>query len=96
MSLTPTFNRHWVGQTWLFDLQASYEFGSNSGQSQASWSERLHNGWGTWRNLLNGAKFTVGCNNVFDHDPPQSNDNFPRFIYDTTGRFVYFSLTKTF
>lgn len=89
-------NRHWVGQTWFFDLQASYEFGSNSGQSQATWSDRLHNGWGTWRNLLNGAKFTVGCNNVFDHDPPRSNDNFPRYIYDTTGRFIYGSVTKTF
>lgn len=90
-------NPHWVdGQTWLFDLQASYENASNSGQSQASWQERLHNGWGTWRNLLNGTKFTVGCNNVFDHDPPHANNNFPRFIYDTSGRFIYVSLTKKF
>jgi hypothetical protein len=89
-------NPHWVGQTWLFDLQASYEFWSNSTQPRASWSERLHSRWGTWRNLLSGAKLTVGCNNVFDHDPPQPNNNFPRFIYDTSGRFIYFSLTKKF
>jgi len=39
---------------------------------------------------------TVGVNNLFDHDPPHAKDNFPRFIYDTSGRFIYASLTKTF
>ena len=95
-SWAPTVNPHWVGQTWLFDLQASYEFWSNSRSHKQAGPERFHNGWGTWRNLLNGVKLTVGCNNLFDHDPPQSNDNFPRFIYDTSGRFIYFSLTKKF
>ena len=96
MSWTPTSTPIGWGRAWLFDLQASYEFWSNSTPPQASWQERFHNGWGTWRNLLNGVKLTVGCNNLFDHDPPQSNDNFPRFIYDTSGRFIYFSLTKKF
>jgi len=39
---------------------------------------------------------TDGVNNIFNHDPPQSNDNFPRFIYDPTGRFVYFTVKKKF
>jgi len=94
--LDANYNHHWVGQTWLFDLQASYAFGSNSWQPQTSRPGRFHKGWPTWRTLLNGAKLTVGCNNVFDHDPPKSNDNFPRFIYDSTGRFVYASVTEKF
>lgn len=88
-------DEHWVRQTWFFDLQASYEFGNKS-NSPTSSSERFSNGWPTWRYLLDGAKITIGINNIFDHDPPQSNDNFPRFIYDTTGRFVYLSVTKKF
>jgi iron complex outermembrane receptor protein len=84
---------HYVSQTWLFDLQASYEFETHS---SPNWSERLHHGWPTWRYLLDHTKLTVGVNNVFDHDPPHSVDNFPRFIYDTSGRFIYARLTKTF
>lgn len=83
-------------QTWFFDLQASYEFGTKSGASIAGGSESFHNSWATWRCLLDGTRLTVGINNLFDHDPPHSNDNFPRFIYDPTGRFVYASLTKKF
>jgi outer membrane receptor protein involved in Fe transport len=86
-------NRHWVGQTWLFDLQASYEFET---KSHATRAKRFHNGRSKWRCLLDGTKLTVGLNNLFDYDPPRSNDNFPRFIYDTTGRFIYGSVAKTF
>ena len=82
-------NEHWVRQTWFFDLQASYDF-------QTKAEPRFHNGWPTWRYLVEGTKITVGVNNVFDRAPPRSNDNFPRYIYDTTGRFVYVSLTKKF
>ena len=46
--------------------------------------------------LLDHTKLTVGVNNLFDHDPPASNDNFPRYIYDTSRRFIYASLTRTF
>jgi len=84
---------HWVKQLWLFDLQASYEFGKIS---STIWAERFHNGWPTSRFLLDQTKFTVGINNIFNTDPPRSNDNFPRFIYDPTGRFVYVSVTKKF
>ena len=58
---------HWVGQTWFFDLQASYEFGTTS---PSKLGERFHYGWGTWRNLLERRKITVGGNNLFDHDRP--------------------------
>ena len=52
----------------------------------------------TWKRLLNGTTITLGCNNVFGHDPPTaaSRTNYADFIYDSTGRFVYLSLTKRF
>ncbi|MBA2742920.1 MAG: TonB-dependent receptor [Chthoniobacterales bacterium] len=84
---------HWVAQTWFFDVQASYEFGT---KSPSSWAKRFHNGWPTWRYLLDQTTITLGANNIFDHDPPRSNDNFPRFIYDPTGRFIYASVKKNF
>jgi iron complex outermembrane recepter protein len=86
-------NEHWVKQTWFFDVQASYEFGT---KSPGSWAERFHNAWPTWRYLLDQTTITLGVNNIFDHDPPRSRDNFPRFIYDPTGRFIYASLKKNF
>jgi len=52
--------------------------------------------------LLRGTIFTIGCNNVFDQDPPQAfgedgnGQNYPGFTYDSTGRFVYARLTKKF
>jgi iron complex outermembrane receptor protein len=84
---------HWVKQTWFFDVQASYEFGTIS---PSNYAERFHNGWPTWRYLFDQTTITLGVNNIFDHDPPRSNDNFPRFIYDPTGRFIYASVTKRF
>ena len=51
-----------------------------------------------WKNLINGTTVTLGCNNVFGHDPPDAiaNANYADFLYDSTGRFVYVSLTKKF
>ncbi len=52
--------------------------------------------------LLRGTVVTVGCNNVFDDDPPFASGEggnsvgYPGFTYDSTGRFVYFRLTKKF
>jgi iron complex outermembrane receptor protein len=52
--------------------------------------------------LLRGTIITIGCNNVFDHDPPQAfgedgnGQNYPGFTYNSTGRFVYARLTKKF
>ncbi len=49
-----------------------------------------------WRLALKGTSVTIGCTNVFDHDPPESFTNYPRSIYDPTGRFIYVSVTKKF
>ena len=52
-----------------------------------------------WKMLLNNTKITLGCNNVFGHDPPDAltnSANYPGFLYDATGRFIYASVTKKF
>ena len=51
-----------------------------------------------WKRLLNNTTLTIGCNNVFGHDPPDAatSTNYAEFLYDPTGRFVYVSLTKRF
>jgi iron complex outermembrane receptor protein len=52
--------------------------------------------------LLRGTILTVGCNNVFDKDPPKAYGEggnavgYPGFTYDATGRFIYVKLTKKF
>jgi iron complex outermembrane recepter protein len=52
--------------------------------------------------LLRGSIITIGCNNVFDQDPPQAfgedgnGQNYPGFTYNSTGRFVYARFTKKF
>lgn len=102
--LTAFGNEHWVRQTWLFDLQASYNFrftSSGEGPPVQTSKEEVRapetgSGFSMWRRLVDGTIVTVGCTNLFDQDPPRANDNFPRFIYDPTGRFVYLSVTKKF
>ena len=51
-----------------------------------------------WKRLLNGTTVTLGCNNVFGHDPPDAftGSKYADFLYDSTGRFVYVSLRKKF
>jgi hypothetical protein len=55
-----------------------------------------------WTRLLRGTIITVGCNNIFDHDPPMAwgeggnGVGYPGFTYDATGRFAYIRLTKKF
>ena len=55
-----------------------------------------------WQRVLNGTTITLGCNNIFGVDPPQAygwggnTTNYPGFLYDATGRFVYLQLTKKF
>lgn len=76
---------HYVKETWFFDVQGSYKF---------SFASRAK----AWKRLLNRTTVTLGCNNVFGHDPPRANtiSNYADFTYDSTGRFVYVSLTKEF
>ncbi len=55
-----------------------------------------------WKQVLNGTTITIGCNDIFGTDPPRayggggSGTNYPGFLYDSTGRFVYVQLTKKF
>ena len=55
-----------------------------------------------WKQVLNGTQITIGCNDIFGQDPPRAYGfggnptNYPGFLYDSTGRFVYVQLTKKF
>ncbi|MEP6808917.1 MAG: TonB-dependent receptor plug domain-containing protein [Chthoniobacterales bacterium] len=103
-------NIHDVAHRWLFDLQASYDFSvlANKESAQNSDSKSVkavasvQSGMSFWDHLLNGTTVTVGCNNLFDKDPPFSSGQggnsvgYPGFTYDSTGRFVYVRLTKKF
>lgn len=107
----PDLNPRSVDERWLFDLQASYDFSAlvtrttattdyskNSKSTEATVSNDLTFG----QRLLDGTRITVGCNNVFDTDPPFASGQggnavgYPGFTYDATGRFVYIRLTKKF
>ena len=103
---------HYVSQTFLFDLQASYEFNSEgrveskpvAGYSKESKGapETVPVSTGLWSEVSKGLTLTLGCNNIFDRDPPQAfgeggnSVGYPGFTYDATGRFVYARLTKKF
>jgi outer membrane receptor protein involved in Fe transport len=102
-----------VERRWLFDLQASYDFSalvakssdtapSYSKDGKTTVSTAAPSEMSIWDHFLNGTTFTVGCNNVFDKDPPFASgqggngSGYPGFTYDSTGRFVYVRLTKKF
>jgi len=105
---------HYVKETWFFDVRASYRFllpsppqavAGYAKDTNSSGKERPPQGNATaqmanctWQRLLNDTTITLGCNNVFGHDPPTAaaTANYADFLYDSTGRFVYLSLTKRF
>ncbi len=105
-------NDHDVAHRWLFDLQASYDFGALVSKSAATGGYSKDDKGGApalasaemsvWDRLLKGTIFTVGVNNIFDKDPPFSSGQggnavgYPGFTYDSTGRFVYVRVTKKF
>ena len=66
--------------------------------AESATTQTANYGLPTWKRILNGSTVTLGCNNVFGHDPPDANTptNYADFAYDSTGRFVYVSLTKKF
>jgi len=106
---------HWVSQTWIFDLQASYTFlfpqrvenrpvagyskGPGTPQKDSALTEA---GLPLWMTLLHDTRLTIGCNNVFDQDPPfasgqgGNSTGYPGYTYDATGQFVYVRLSKKF
>jgi iron complex outermembrane recepter protein len=101
-----------VDRRWLFDLQASYDFGalvhetsegpSTAKDSKGTVSTSASGKLSFWDTFLKGTTFTIGCNNVFDTDPPFASGQggnsvgYPGFTYDATGRFYYVRLTKKF
>jgi outer membrane receptor protein involved in Fe transport len=73
-----------VDSYYQLDMQLSYEIGK--AREEKSWCD--------------GTRFTVGCNNITDNDPPliasSFEDNTDKSTYDLLGRFVYFELSKKF
>lgn len=115
--LDPNLVPRHVEYTIRLDLQASYDFttlipvenkpvpgyskdpGKGVSTAEVS-SSPVSKSIGT--RLLDGTILTVGCNNLFDDDPPFASGEggnavgYPGFTYDATGRFVYVRLTKKF
>jgi iron complex outermembrane receptor protein len=81
-----TGNAFRVDNTMIYDLQVSYKLFPAKSRGDSSWFSDL--------------KLTVGCNNLFDQDPPfvadggNNSNNYPGFLYNNTGQFVYFGLEK--
>ncbi|PYI90203.1 MAG: hypothetical protein DME97_18115 [Verrucomicrobia bacterium] len=108
----PDGNTRNVDRRWLFDLQASYDFGAlvTTAETSPSYSKNDKSTASTdastqlsfWDRMLKGTTFTVGVINVFDQDPPFSSGQggnavgYPGYTYDSTGRFYYVRLTKKF
>jgi iron complex outermembrane recepter protein len=77
--------------------------GKDGSITETASAQTSNYGVSAWRRLLfGGTSITVGCNNLFDRDPPSANgevgngQNYPGFTYDATGRFVYGRITKKF
>jgi len=70
---------HYVKQTWFFDVRGSYilhlappaETNSVAGYSKAGQTAPSSLSFG--KRLLNRTTITLGCNNVFGHDPPTAS-----------------------
>ena len=81
-----------------FDLQASYTFDK---QEMAKWAPLPKGDGFDWRGVVDGTKITVGCNNVYDFQPPFTANPSDTLGYDPdyadpTGRFIYAELSKKF
>jgi iron complex outermembrane recepter protein len=108
----PDLNIINVDRRWLFDIQASYDFGSlvttSDNSSNYSKGDKANVSTSASSNrsfcdiFLKGTTLTVGCLNLFDKDPPFASGQggnsvgYPGFTYDATGRFYYIRLTKKF
>jgi iron complex outermembrane receptor protein len=89
------------------NMRLSYEFGKGYVEPTAPVTESKDGkntvpgaattSWYT--RLLNGTTLAVGCNNIFDADPPfvnGANSATDLSLYDGFGRFVYFEISKKF
>ena len=98
---TNGIKEHWVKQTWFFDVRGSYTFHfvpPIEGRHETAATQTITHALPEWKHLLNETTIKLGCNNVFGHDPPDAAAiaNYADFLYDSTGRFVYVSLTEKF
>jgi iron complex outermembrane recepter protein len=73
------------------------------GKATETAAEQTSNyGVSAWQRLLKGTIITVGCNDLFNTQPPHAFGEggnaagYPGFTYDSTTRFVYARLTKKF
>jgi outer membrane receptor protein involved in Fe transport len=101
---------HYVSQTWLFDVRASYSFHAATpapaGEPMGKDGKQVLDknpivsslSPPCWQRFLDGTTISMGCNNVFGQDPPFAHNglNYPSALYDPTGRFYYIRLTKKF
>jgi len=75
-----------VDSTFVYDVQVGYKLFPSKSRQDAAWYSDL--------------KLTVGCNNLLDQDPPfvadggNNSNGYPGFLYNDTGRFIYFGLEK--
>jgi iron complex outermembrane receptor protein len=78
------------------------EMGSAKNVAESTAGKTVNYGLPFWKMLLNNTRITVGCNNVFGHDPPEvlagtnAGIPYPSSLYDSVGRFVYVSVKKKF
>jgi outer membrane receptor protein involved in Fe transport len=76
--------------------------GKDGKEQESATAQTSSYGLPIWKRCLNGTTITIGCDNIFGQDPPQAfgfggnGTNYPDFLYDSTGRFVYVQLTKKF
>ena len=88
LDFDPDGNPFNVEARTFFDTQLSYTVSTGSGSALFNW--------------LDGTRLTLGCNNLFDKNPPFSSGSgnnsvgYPSYLYNSTGRFVYASMTKKF
>jgi iron complex outermembrane recepter protein len=75
-----------VDSTFVYDVQVSYKLFPSKSRQDTSWFSDI--------------KLTVGANNITDEDPPfvadggNNSNGYPGFLYNNTGRFVYFGIEK--
>jgi iron complex outermembrane receptor protein len=92
------------------ELQLSYEFVKPAAEAPQTYAKDSKDNKNTavteaavasiWQRMLWGTKFTVGCNDVFDRQPPSVlgafNDNYDTSNYSIRNRYWYVSLSKKF
>jgi iron complex outermembrane receptor protein len=75
-----------VADTVTYDVQIGYKLFPSKSRQDSSWYSDL--------------RLTVGVNNLTDEDPPfvadggNNSNGYPGFLYNNTGRFVYFGIEK--